>query len=318
MSCTLPWSMTDDRTDARVDRPSRADGAVSLARDLEQLCSDVSSCAVFCIDPQGVILTWNPGVRAILGYSPEEFVGRHIRDLLMEAGNREKDAGVAVLAHELKQPLNGILGWAKLGETGRVSPDRTSDVFSRIARAADATVHLVDDLLDVSRIASGKLQLTLVVANLGDIIRDTVAALKPEAEARSITLTSHPGITCSVRADPVRFRQVISNLVDNAIKYTPRGGSIRVSARVEDDHVLIAVADTGVGIAPDDLPVIFERFRQSDAADRTQSGLGLGLWVARQVVEQHGGTLEAFSDGPDKGAAFVVRIPCAPVDGARG
>lgn len=228
-----------------------------------------------------------------------------------EAANREKDAYVAVVAHELKQPLNAILGWAHLGATGRIPAQRTQDVFSRIARAADATIQFVNDLLDMTRIGSGKLDLALVPTSLGDIVCDTVTELAPEAETRGVTLSVEPIIACTVHADPVRFRHVITNLVGNAIKYTSRGGSIRVSAHRENDEAIMTVSDTGMGIAEHDLPFIFERFRQSNAADQKQSGLGVGLWVARQVVERHGGRLEAFSDGPGKGSTFVVHMPCA-------
>jgi two-component system CheB/CheR fusion protein len=361
-------------------------GAAAAMREVERLFSRVSSYAVFCFDAQGVILTWNPGVRSILGYSSQQFVGRHVHELYndadqrrgapqaemakavesgeacddcwhvredgsevfvagvvaplaggqqvqgfakllhtsslesgarlrhrrehAEAENREKDAYVAVLAHELKQPLNAILGWAQLGATGAIPLQRTADVFSRIARSAAATIQFVNDLLDMARIGSGKLQLALVPTSLGDTVRDIVTELSAEADARGVMLSIESIGTCRVRADPVRFRHVISNLVGNAIKYTPRGGFVRVSAHSENDEAIMTVSDTGMGIAEHDLPVIFERFRQSSAADQKQSGLGVGLWVARQVVERHGGTLEAFSDGPGKGATFVVRMPC--------
>jgi two-component system CheB/CheR fusion protein len=293
---------------AAVQKGEAADDRWLVCQDGSQIF--VASVVAPLRDPDGHIRGFTKLVRTRTG--PIE-AARHLTERRdqAEAENREKDALVAVLAHELKQPLNAILGWAHLGATGRISTQRTSEVFGRIVRAADATIQFVNDLLDMSRIASGKLQLALVPANLGDVIQDTVAELAPEAHARGITLRSDTGRTRTVRADPVRFRQVISNLVGNAIKYTPTGGSVSVSSRVEGDHVVLEVADTGVGIARDDLPVIFERFRQSGAADRKQSGLGLGLWVTKRIVEEHGGTLEAFSDGPGRGSRFRVRVPGA-------
>jgi PAS domain S-box-containing protein len=226
-----------------------------------------------------------------------------------EAANREKDAFVALLAHELRQPLTAMLGWAQLGATGRLAYHRTHEVFARIRRSADATLRFVEDLLDMSRIGSGKLQLAIQRTDLRAIVQETVAELMPTAEERGVSIDVDADHLCIVDADPVRVRQAVANLVGNAVKYTPRGGSVRVTLSGEGTQAVISVSDTGVGIAADDLPVIFERFRQSRAADQKQSGLGLGLWVTKQVVDRHGGTIQASSDGPGNGATFVVCLP---------
>jgi two-component system CheB/CheR fusion protein len=227
-----------------------------------------------------------------------------------EAENREKDAFVAVLAHELRQPLGAILGWARLGANSRFAQDRAADVFGRIRRSAETTMRFVNDLLEVSRISSGKLQLTRERTDLAALIEDTVPELAIAAEGRGVSVTLHVRRPCVAEADPLRLRQVIGNLVGNAMKYTPRGGSIRVTAYTDGREVVLIVSDTGIGIGTQDLPHIFDRFRQSRAANDRQTGLGLGLWVVKEVVHRHGGTITAASDGEGRGATFTVRLPC--------
>jgi signal transduction histidine kinase len=183
-------------------------------------------------------------------------------------------------------------------------------VFARIRRSADTTLRFVEDLLDMSRIGSGKLQMTLEPTDLHAVVQETVAELTPTADERAVSIdVAATGLPCTVDGDHVRLRQAVANLVGNAIKYTPRGGSVHVAVYTTATQAVMSVSDTGAGIAADDLPVIFERFRQSGAADKKQSGLGLGLWVTKQVVDRHGGTIQASSDGPGNGATFVVCLP---------
>lgn len=228
-----------------------------------------------------------------------------------EAENREKDAFVAVLAHELRQPLAAILGWARMGANSRFARDRAADVFGRIRRSAESTIRFVNDLLEASRISSGKLQLARERTNLSALVDDTMPELAPAAESRSISLEMDVPQPCVVDADPVRLRQVVSNLVGNAIRYTPPGGSIRVATHSDTREVILVVADAGIGIANQDLPHIFDRFRQSRVANDRQTGLGLGLWVVKEIVQRHGGTITASSEGEGRGATFTVRLPCA-------
>jgi signal transduction histidine kinase len=229
-----------------------------------------------------------------------------------EAENREKDAFVAVVAHELRQPLAAILGWARLGANSRFTQDRAADIFGRIRRSAEATAQFVNDLLEASRISSGKLQLTRERTNLAALIEDTIPDLAVAAEGRGVSITMDIGQPCVVEADPVRLRQVISNLVGNAIKYTPREGVIRVTTYTDMRDAVLVVSDTGIGIGKQDLPHIFDRFRQSRAANDGQTGLGLGLWVVKEIVHRHDGTISASSEGKGRGATFTVRLPCIP------
>jgi PAS domain S-box-containing protein len=235
---------------------------------------------------------------------------RHHSDQ-MEAANREQDAFVAVLAHELRQPLTAILGWARIGQSSRVAQDRAAGIFDRIRRSAEATIRFVNDLLEVSRISSDKLQLSPERIDLATLVNDVIPELTPAADARGVSLEVDAGLSDAVEADPVRIRQVISNLVGNAIKYTPPGGLIHVVTRMDGRDGLLIVSDTGIGIARQDLPFIFDRFRQSRVANDRQTGLGLGLWVVREIVQRHRGSITAASDGEGKGATFTVRLPCA-------
>lgn len=221
-----------------------------------------------------------------------------------------KDQFLATLSHELRTPLNAILGWAQLLKLKKdpASMERGLQVIDRNARLQ---AKLIEDLLDMSRVVSGKVRLELEDVDLGELVRAQVEAARPAATAKLIDLTvKGPTQATSIRADSGRLQQILWNLVANAIKFTPEGGRVVVEVKREGRHVLIAVSDTGIGIQPDFLPYVFDPFRQADASTtRRYDGLGIGLAIAKQLAELHGGTLDAASEGDGTGARLTLHLP---------
>jgi PAS domain S-box-containing protein len=227
-----------------------------------------------------------------------------------ERANRLKDEFLATLSHELRTPLNAILGWTKMLRGGAVPPSGTSRALEAIDRNADSLARLVNDLLDVSRIVTGRLRLQPVPTDLARLIRESVDAISPAIAAKGVELSVRIGDVPPIVVDPDRVRQIIWNLMSNAVKFTPPRGEIAVTVRHESEHVQLVVADTGRGIEPDALPQVFNRFWQADGAtNRTTGGLGLGLAIVRHLVEAHAGWVTATSDGIDRGATFTVTLP---------
>jgi PAS domain S-box-containing protein len=227
-----------------------------------------------------------------------------------EVANRAKDEFLATVSHELRTPLNAILGWTVTLRGRSPGPD-LDRALAIIERNARAQARLVEDVLDVSRIISGKLSLVLETVKLGEPVAGAVAALAPAAEAKAVTVrieNDDPSIT--VTADADRMQQVVWNLVSNAVKFTPGGGSVLVRIHRDATDACVAVTDTGEGIGAEMLPYVFEPFRQADASTtRRHGGLGLGLAIVRHIVTAHGGTVSASSEGRGRGATFTVRIP---------
>jgi hypothetical protein len=241
----------------------------------------------------------------------------HAARLEAEQANRLKDEFLATVSHELRTPLSAILLWSRLISSGRVDSVNMRSALQSIERSAESQSRLIEDLLDVSRMVSGKLQLNVEEINLAPVAEDALAVVSPMAQAKSIrleaTIDADAGI---VRADAARVQQVIWNLLGNAVKFTPARGSVSLDLRRADGHVVIRVSDTGQGIAAEFLPHVFERFRQADAAPtRRHGGLGLGLAITQQLVELHGGSVSVESAGLGKGTTFSVRLPWArPLD----
>ncbi|MDQ3818589.1 MAG: ATP-binding protein [Acidobacteriota bacterium] len=229
-----------------------------------------------------------------------------------EAANRIKDEFLATLSHELRTPLTSILGWSGLLLRGS-GLDRTmqTQALEIIERNAHAQKQLIDDLLDVSRIISGKLRLNIKALSLDKVIRDAIEVVRPAAEAKKIQIKyGRAGEADLMHGDPARLQQVVWNLLYNAVKFTPEGGRVEVRLEIGDSHAKISVADTGKGITPEFLPFVFDLFRQADGATtRTHSGLGIGLAIVRHLVESHGGTVRAESPGQGKGATFSITLP---------
>jgi PAS domain S-box-containing protein len=225
--------------------------------------------------------------------------------------SRLKDYFLATLSHELRTPLNAILGYARMLRSGMVAADKQSRAVQVIERNATALTQIVEDVLDVSRIVSGKLRLNLQSVELPDILRTAVDAITPTAEAKGVRVgTTLDPDASPITGDPERLQQIFWNLLSNAVKFTGRGGRVDIRLGRAGGHAEIAITDTGIGIARDFLPHIFERFRQADASfSRERGGLGLGLSISRQLAEMHGGTLQASSEGLGHGSTFRLRLP---------
>ena len=374
------------------------------------LVSSVRDYAIFMLDPNGNIATWNPGAQRIKGYLPEEIIGRHFstfypeedlrthkperelaiarekgsvedegwrvrkdgsrfwanvvitavygpagdlrgfakvtRDItdrkeaeetkaalleqrearlqaeeerrraeastrVAQEANRAKDEFLMTLSHELRTPMTAILGWARLLPSMDPTDPLFREAVSSIARGAQLQSRLIDDILDVSRIVSGKLRLNAELVEVSRVITNAVDAVSASATNKQISMTTSlaPALGSFV-VDSTRIQQVIWNLLTNAVKFTPRGGSIEVSAKRTGSQVRIMVKDTGEGIDPQFLSHVFEPFRQAEMANvRTHGGLGLGLSIVRYLVEAHGGTVSAESTGRGMGSTFVVSLP---------
>lgn len=232
-----------------------------------------------------------------------------------EDANSMKDEFLATLSHELRTPLTSILGWARMLSGGQLDAQNTARALETIERNAKAQSQLIEDILDVSRVVTGKLRLEVQPVDLAEVIGSSVDAVLPAAEAKGIRLQRVlDSGTSMVSGDPTRLQQVTWNLLSNAIKFTPKGGRVQVKLERVDSHVEIIVTDNGQGIDPDVLPFIFERFRQADSSStRTHGGLGLGLAIVRHLVEMHGGTVEVDSLGNNHGSTFTVKLPLVVV-----
>jgi len=227
-----------------------------------------------------------------------------------ERANRLKDDFLAVLSHELRTPLNAVLGWVQIVQAAN-PPDLTiTRALGSIKRNAEAQQRLVEDLLDVSRIVSGKFPLERRLIEMRNSVAAAVEAVRPAAEAKQIDLRVALDPTVPVNGDPDRLQQVATNLLSNAVKFTPAGGSIAVTLSCRSGRVELNVADTGEGIPLELQPYIFDRFRQGDGSStREHGGLGLGLAIVKHIVDAHGGTIAAHSDGKGKGSTFSVELP---------
>ena len=225
--------------------------------------------------------------------------------------NRLKDEFLAVLSHELRTPLNAIVGYSRLMRGQMLPPDQVARAIETLERNARWLTQIVEDVLDVSRIVSGKIRLDVQAVEIAGVVDNAVATVQPAADAKGVRLQSliDPRIG-PVSGDPDRLQQVVWNLLSNAVKFTPKGGRVQVRLERVNSHVEIIVSDTGIGISKDFLPLVFDRFRQADSGStRKTGGLGLGLSIVRHLVEMHGGSVHAASAGEDQGATFTVRLP---------
>jgi PAS domain S-box-containing protein len=230
-----------------------------------------------------------------------------------EHANRLKDEFLATLSHELRTPLTSIYGWTRMLQTGQLAPERASHALEVIMRNARAQLDLITELLDVSRITMGRVNLDVRSLDFAEIVRAAVDGIRPASTAKDLTLEliCEPG-TPPVTGDPERLQQVVWNLVTNAVKFSHRSGRIEIRVHRSGPTVDLTVRDSGIGIAPDVLPHVFDRFRQADSSTtRAYGGLGLGLSIVRHIVELHGGTVAATSEGVGRGASFTVRLPLA-------
>ena len=245
----------------------------------------------------------------------EDDLRRRAEDLA--AANRAKEDFLATLSHELRTPLNAMLGWTRLLRMGKLDGAAMARALETIERNAHIQEQLIADILDVSRIVTGKLRVELRQVQLAPILESALDAVRPAAEAKGIRLASRSDYAGTVLGDPDRLQQVIWNLLVNAVKFTPAGGAVSVIAGRVGPNAVVTVSDTGEGITPDLLPIIFDRFTQGDGSvTRPHGGLGLGLSIVRHIVELHGGKVHAHSDGRGRGSMFTVQLPLPAVQRA--
>jgi signal transduction histidine kinase len=241
----------------------------------------------------------------------------HAAELL--ATDRAKDEFLALLSHELRTPLNAMLGWLSMLRAGSVTEERRAHALEIVEKNAQSQAQLIEDLLEVSRIMMGKMRLEKRPVAVIAATAAVVEMLRPGADAKGVTLhgvEARTGEDPMIVADPARFAQIITNLVSNGLKFTPAGGAVWVNIDAEADAVRISVRDTGIGIPPDFLPYVFDRFRQADSSTtRSHGGLGMGLAIVRDLVRLHQGHIEAYSNGPHQGSVFVVTLPLMTATG---
>jgi PAS domain S-box-containing protein len=230
-----------------------------------------------------------------------------------EASNRMKDQFLAIVSHELRTPLNSIQGWARLLQAGGLDDAARARAVDVIIRNTSTQTQLVEDLLDLSRIVTGRMRLTFEPCELAPLVADAVDAVRPAADAKGVALVIVPAPDAgTIFGSPDRLRQVVWNLAMNAIKFTPSGGRVEIVVARDEGSAGLVVADNGVGISPSVLPHVFEQFRQEDSSStRAHGGLGLGLALVKHLVELHGGRVKAESPGKGRGATFTVSIPLA-------
>jgi signal transduction histidine kinase len=310
---------------AKVARPS--DGALELgyfnftAQPLRDGAGGLEGVLIFAVEitEQVVAVQAEAAARAIA----EE--GRAERARLLEAAqaardeaersNNAKDEFLAIVSHELRNPLSAMLGWTRLLRSGTLSEEQRERGLETIERNAVNQSQLIEDLLDVSRIVSGKLKLEVRVVNFVEVVRAALDSARPAMDGKQLRVKAVlDSEAMSIMGDATRLQQVVWNLLTNATKFTPKGGSVQVVLKRIDSMLELAVMDSGRGIREQFLPFIFEPFKQADSTTtRTQGGLGLGLSIAKNLVEMHGGTISALSEGEDKGSTFIVRLPVAPL-----
>lgn len=239
-----------------------------------------------------------------------------------EQAQRLAEEYVALVGHELRTPLSAVMSWARVLQKAPGNRDTVLRAAQAIERNARMQAQLVEDLLDVSRVRAGKMELLKTDFDLDDVVRSSLATIEHSAGAKRIEVNYLASEQVRIHADERRLQQVIVNLLANAVKFTPEEGSLSIRLGKQAGQAVVRVADTGCGIAPDLLPCILQRFRQADdAGARRSCGLGLGLNIVKSIVELHGGTAQAQSAGPGQGAAFTIRLPCcgaAPITSERG
>ena len=243
-----------------------------------------------------------------------------VRAKELEDANRVKDEFLATMSHELRTPLTSILGWSRLLQANQLSENEKERAVQVIRRNAEAQSKLIEDLLDVSRIIAGKLKIEVQPVSFASITEEVINSLRPAVDAKQLQLETAIDPTAGpILGDPARLQQIVTNVISNAIKFTPNGGRIVVCLERDDSCVRLEVRDNGVGIAPEHLPHIFERFRQVDSSNvRAHGGLGLGLAIVDYLVRQQSGAVTAESEGPGKGATFTVEFPLTSLEGSNG
>jgi PAS domain S-box-containing protein len=310
------WSEEEDVL-ARIRRGEKVDHFETIRRTKDGRLLNISLTVSPVRDFTGTIV----GASKIARNITDRKQGEQERERLLaseqearkqaEEANRLKDEFLAVVSHELRSPLNAITGWASLLRTGRLDKDRSARAIDTILRNAQTQNQLIGDLLDISRIVSGRLRLNIRTFQLISVIEAAIEVIRPAADAKQIRLQSFLDPDAGpIAGDPDRLQQVFWNLLSNAVKFTPKGGRVQIRLQRINSHIEAVINDSGVGIEPNLLPFIFDRFKQGDSSSsREHGGLGLGLAIVRHLVELHGGIVTARSDGLDKGAEFTMHLP---------
>ena len=311
----FPKDRLDEETEilARLHRGERVDHFETRRQRKDGELIDVSLTISPIRNADGIIVGASKIARDITKQKEAQRQLAQANEKLKRA-DRMKAEFLTTLSHELRTPLNAILGWVQLLKEDKDSGD-LEQAITIIERNVRAQSQMIEDLLDMGRIEAGKMRLDLQRVDLATVVAAGIETVRPAAEAKEIRLTSaFSSLKGTVMADKERLQQVMWNLLTNAIKFTPKKGRIHVTTRRVNSHVDIEVADTGEGIAPDFLAMVFDRFRQADAATtRRHGGLGLGLSIVKHLTELHGGTVRVSSDGTGKGATFIVSLPLQPV-----
>ena len=311
--------------EALEEQPAWSDISVLLFAGNDREPSSVRAIRKLEILRNVTLLERPVRVAAVISTVQAALRGRHrqyeLRDVLgalyrargeAESANRLKDEFLATLSHELRTPLNAILGWVSMLRQNTVDPGDVSRVLGIVERNAAVQVQLIADVLDVSRMITGKIRLRLEPTVLAQVAQDAIDSVAPGADAKGVAIHLEAGEPLLVNGDRERLQQTLWNLLSNAVKFTPAGGDVRVRVARAEGAGEITVADTGIGLPRDFLPFAFDRFRQADQSfTRSAGGLGLGLAIVKHLVEMHGGDVTAESDGPGTGALFRVRLPLA-------
>jgi signal transduction histidine kinase/DNA-binding response OmpR family regulator len=277
----------------------------------ERLVAGIAQQAAIAIDNARLYET----ARTMESRQAALFEAERVARAAAEQAARIKDEFLATVSHELRTPLNAIVGWINVLQSSNARPSDIQRAVEVIKRNAHSQAQLIEDLLDMSRIMSGRMRLDVQPVALAPVIESAIASVLPAATAKEIRIQRVlDPIAGPISGDPGRLQQVFWNLLTNAIKFTPKGGRVQVTLERVNSHLEVSVSDTGVGIDPEFLPHVFDRFRQADAsAARTYTGLGLGLAISKELVELHGGNIRVKSAGRDAGSAFIVALPLAPV-----
>ena len=300
----------EDDVIARIHRGERVHHFETIRRRKDGTLLPISLTISPICDLDGLVIGASKIARDITERKQAEAERARLLRVAQEA-SRLKDDFLATLSHELRTPLNAILGYTRMLRSGLISEDKQGRALEIIERNATSLTEIIEDVLDVSRIISGKIRLNVRSVDVQTVIREGIEAVRPAADARGIRLEcTFDSNDTPVSGDPERLQQILWNIVSNAVKFTDRGGRVQVRLEHSDSDVEIVVSDTGIGIALEFLPYVFERFRQGDSGvTREHGGLGLGLAITRHLVEMHGGTIEVSSEGLGTGATFRVKLP---------
>jgi PAS domain S-box-containing protein len=300
----------EDEVLARIRRGERVDHFDTLRCHKNGALVPISLTVSPILDADGIVVGASKIARDVSERKQAEAERARLL-LIAQDASRLKDEFLATLSHELRTPLNAILGYTRMIRSGLVTEDKMQRALDTIERNATSLTEIIEDVLDVSRIISGKLRLNVRSVDLPSLIREGLDTVRPAAELRGIRIESIlDSGDAPVFGDPERLQQVLWNLISNAVKFTERGGRVQVRLERVNSHVELVVSDTGIGIAPEFLPHVFERFRQADAGmTREHGGLGLGLAITRHLVEMHGGTIEVSSGGRGMGSTFTIKLP---------